>query len=237
MANNHTYTVKTCNGLKLHVIKTAVTNIKLLTLNEKQNLAESSYYGINGGYFDMGHNNMLSFAMSDGEILCWSNNDIGFGMLSWDTIASRLEFGTTGAELTAYLGNYGAWGQGGHRLILGYNNWRKDMIAVNELTAKAIDEKKNGRTALVVDIIDNQAYLIVARDANDSNTIDVTKFRTALNEYFSLTEGSTESPRYKGIMLDGSYSSQLKAKDGNTTVNIKGARRPLCQIVALRDAT
>lgn len=49
---SHRYTTGTYNGITLQIIKTHANNIKLTSLNRVQSLANSTYYGINGGWFD-----------------------------------------------------------------------------------------------------------------------------------------------------------------------------------------
>lgn len=69
-------------------------------------------------------------------------------------------------------------------------------------------------------------------------TITQQDFRDAIMEYFDIPESSSVSSRYKGILLDGSDSTQMKVLNdyGNkVTIYNSKANRSLCSIVALRN--
>lgn len=66
MAQYHTYHNGTYSGINLHVLTTNASNIQLVNLNEKSSLKGSSYYGINGGFFVMGENLLISLALNNG---------------------------------------------------------------------------------------------------------------------------------------------------------------------------
>lgn len=231
MLADHDYITATHNGLSLHMIRTDPNNIELVTLNEQDNLYSSTRYGINGGFFDLGDNNMITLAISNGSSLCW-NNQVGHGVLTWNTTSFGMEWAITGSDLSANLTATHSWGQGGIRLILGYNesSWRSNLISSTEATASFIDLRSPRRTGIVADTSTNKVYLIV------SNTnCDITAFRKAISQYFGIQEGEQASSRYLGLSLDGGSSSQLKAKQNGSNVYVNSVGRNLRQIVALRN--
>ena len=52
MSLNSYYTPKLPDAM--YVYDTPATNIQLLTLDQKKSLVDSTYYGINGGWFNLG---------------------------------------------------------------------------------------------------------------------------------------------------------------------------------------
>ena len=68
MATN--YFRQTHEGVNLHIIKTAASNIQLINqLNTtRQNMQNSGYYGINGGFFNFeGDHRTLNIAVNNGQ--------------------------------------------------------------------------------------------------------------------------------------------------------------------------
>ena len=117
MARNYTRRTYTAsNGIKLNVIKTDASNIMLTDLGGKENLAESGYTGINGGYFST-HN--LTLAKCDGEVLCNSNNWLGAAAIYWNS--KVLNYINGERQLTASdipgTSRPNTWAQGGYYML------------------------------------------------------------------------------------------------------------------------
>ena len=51
MATKHAHYSNVYSGKTLHIITTHANNICMKNLNGKQSLIDSSFYGINGGFF------------------------------------------------------------------------------------------------------------------------------------------------------------------------------------------
>lgn len=137
----------------------------------------------------------------------------------------------------------GTWAQGGHSMNLGNSKWKSlvfDAFGVTEATAPpnllAIVNTATGRTAMVVDKITKLVYLFVTQDACTFES-----FRNLIQTYLEITETTTTNAKYSGLFLDGSKSSQLKAKDGSTTVysDTKDGSdyRKLHEVIILRNSS
>lgn len=64
MAEKHGYIKRTYGNKVLHVLYTSASNIRLYTLGGKSCLRNSSYFGVNGGWFDSAHS-ILRTAMAN----------------------------------------------------------------------------------------------------------------------------------------------------------------------------
>ena len=120
-----------------------------------------------------------------------------------------------------------SWAQDGIALSLGKQNWsnRRDVSP---------NHAANGWSAMVADCTTSTVYLIAVRDPGNKNTITQQNIRDAITEYFGITEGSTVNSRYKGILLDGSDSTQMRFRNryGNDT-KLSGAYRTRCGMITL----
>ena len=248
------YTAYTApNGLILHTIKTPASNIKLLNLQKNSALVDSDYYGINGGWFNMstGFNDKRTLNLAycdgapvgptdelsdDGIIRDGSTNCVGKQALSFRENLLRFhdEEVIYASELPL-LNKQGAWVQGGIIMHLGrQSDW---ALELNDWGYRSYSEQ-NGWSAIVGDLWTADIYLFVMRSATNAKNLALRDFRAGIMAYFGLAENETGYDRY-GCMLHGSSSSsQMRAvSSSGSTVRVYNTneKRPLCQIIALRD--
>ena len=244
MATNHTYTSGTYNSVNLSIITTAASNIKLLNLRNTtggmKSLQASSYFGINGAWFNMGTgDDILNIAKNNGSFVGpnteGQNNYVGSGAVAWNGSQLSCYSSVDSADDISFLSNSNTWGQGGIALWLGYSAWENQVR--NQSGAEIYLSGNAARTAMIANMSTNQVYLIVT-----TNNVTTTSFRSAIQSFLGIIDQGQANNTYQGIMLDGGGSSQLKAKNSaNTTINIAnssgGVYRPLTQIVALKSTT
>ncbi|TQR46735.1 hypothetical protein [Paenibacillus popilliae] len=234
-ANSYTYEQKKAkDGTVLHVISTDPSNIQFKLLNGKSTLANSGYYGINGGYFTFGKKDeTLHIAVMDDKTVTgkgqWVPNSGGYngistgkkggGTIVWDGKTDTLSLQDVhgmGDIKVSNRNNY--WAQGGVSMTLNDDEkWKK--IANDEGIAGMTQKKE--RTAMLFESgsKDSKIKLIVT-----NNEITASAFRAAIKEKY----GSGA----KAIFLDGSDSSQLKCKEATIEGNEK---RNLQQIIVLKN--
>jgi hypothetical protein len=214
-------------------------------LRKSSNLQGSSYYGINGGFFDFNSNrNINNVAINDGNVVETTpdspnrsgidNSFCGRGVCYYNARSGLvgIEMGIqnmNNSSLSGLIRIAGAWAQGGRGLSLANSNWR------NLETAHPFTEKweytASGMSAMVVNSSTKDVYLIVYNGSN----ISPATFRIAIQTYFGIQDTAGGSSNYKGILLDGSGSSQMKAKNSSgTVVNVTGDSRALVQIITLK---
>lgn len=234
----------------MYIYDTPSTNIKLRTLDQEKNLIESPYYGINGGWFNLGETGeigrgLLNVTYCDGQpvgsatygtpprngtaqtvgdavIFCYGYN----ARLSEEKV--NIDDGESALDIEG-ITHASSWAQGGIALSLGKQNWtNRKNVSPNQAA--------NGWSAMVADCTTSTVHLIIVRDPANRKIITQKNVRDAITEYFGITEGPTASSRYKGILLDGSDSTQMKFRNiyGNDT-KIYGAYRRLCGIITLRN--
>ena len=234
----------------MYIYDTPSTNIKLCTLDQQKSLMESSYYGINGGWFNLGEpgeigRGLLNVTYCDGApvgsasygtpprdgtaqtvgdavIFCYGYN----ARLSEEEV--DIDDGTSALDITG-ITHVSSWAQGGIALSLGKQNWsNRKNVSPNQVA--------NGWSAMVADCTTSTVHLIAVRDPSNKKTITQQNIRDAITEYFGITEGSTVNSRYKGILLDGGDSTQMRFRNryGNDT-KLFGAYRALCGIITLRN--
>lgn len=228
----YTYKTGTYNNLELHTIKADARNIKLILQSPVKSMKNSGREGCNGGFFGLQTGIPSTIAVSDGTALCGTNSDNGRGCICWNGFNLTMETGiATVNDLSAYLGDFGSWGQGGFNLRLGSSSWREDLQADEWLTDKFLDNSGcAGRTAMVANVRTNEVHLIVT---NSKATVPA--FRTAVMKLFSISDSATENSTYKGILLDGSGSSQMRANVNGTVTDVAtGDKRGVAQIIAIR---
>lgn len=235
MATNHTHHSGTYSGKKLHILTTSATNIRMYNLNGGKSLLDSSYYGVNGGFFS---SRALNIAMSDGKVIgATTNNWCGGGVITWNgNYFKRYQTTQILAALDDdVLTKNGTWAQGGHDMRLGNSQWLTklygDIGGNPSKELKNIVEGSSLRTGIVVDTLSKNTYLIISDTACSFGG-----FRDAVQEYLGIKEAG-ENNRYYGLFLDGGGSTQMKYKQGSTTTEVdkSGQNRPLYQIIALRD--
>lgn len=251
MAEHHTYYSGTYSGVNLHVMATDASNIQIVNLKGESTLRASDYYGANGGFFVMSNNNVISLALNDGYHIGpgdqgSDNKWNGGGAIAWNGYAfeiyspiqnkSSLSSNVSGDEANCLPGT---WVQGGYSMFLGASNWYSKIKEELSGADPSADVSRAGRTGMVVDTLSKLVYLYVTK-----NVTTFTSFRKAVQSHIGIQDGDGVNYRYKGLFLDGSYSSQMKAKtvgSPGTTVNIdwseEGSYRKLTQIIALRDNT
>jgi hypothetical protein len=217
-------------------------------LEKKSDLKTSNFFGINGGFFELGSNDIKCFniAVSDGKHLgseiteipidpkelettlngtgLW--NGVGSGVIYYDGHETKYQFTLNAANISG-ISNPGTWAQGGISMFLGKEDWKGKDDPYNYY---GIDAKASGRTALVTDK-SNNVYLIVTDTHNSMR-----EFRGAIQKYFGISEGNGENAIYTGLFLDGSGSSQLKCiKSEGSVFNVRGDSRKLAQVIYLVD--
>lgn len=174
---------------------------------------------------------ILSLAKCDGTVLCSSNNWLGAGAIYWNSKVLNAITGNRQLTTSDILGinRTGTWAQGGYSMFLGASDaYSRAMADVGQDDGGYLRYSASGRTALVADILNQKVYLIVT---NSTNTYS--SFRSAIEDYLGITVGNP-SGQYKGIMLDGSGSSQMAV---NGTYIASGDQRELYEVIALRNAT
>ena len=242
MATKHAHISKVYSGKTLHIITTHANNICMKNLNGKQSLIDSSYYGINGGFFDSA---ALNIAMSDGQVIGDLNNSWCDGcVITWNgAYLKKYQPIQNLAELDDdVLTQSGTWAQGGHAMRLGARSWLELLYSDVGITdpdgtnlKNDIVESSRYRTGLVVDSVTKSTHLITC-----DTPCSFAGFRTAIQTFLDIVTTDNENTRYYGLFLDGGGSTQMKYRDrSNTTFAIdkSGQNRKLFQIIALRDST
>lgn len=246
------FTYTASNKVVLHVVTTPPKTIKLLNYEKVGTLVSSKYYGINGGWFNMStglsDHRTLSIAMQDGEpvgpedtikqdglVQDGSTNCIGRAVIAYNGGTINYYQRINVASEIPNIDGIGRWAQGGVALNLGKIDWTADVYEANCAV------ESHAWTAMVADMRSSNRviYLIVAKDPNNRKGLTPRIFRTAIEEMLNIVDGNVESATYKGILLDGSKSSQMRALDsagGVVTFDVFSAggvveRRALCQII------
>jgi len=208
------------NGIELHFLRTRPSNVTLASIHN--NVTQSPYYGINGGYFY--EQALLSIAvMNDRPV----NSDKGTygtgeenakyarGTLVWDGDSSKMSVQVVSrvSELAiSNRSNY--WAQGGISMSLDQDDrWLRRIAAEN--APYPYDDRL--RSAAVYDT-DGYLYLIVS--ATKGTLAD---FRAAILEKVGGDR------LVDGIFLDGDGSSQLRSRERK----LSGDGRPVVQMLAL----
>lgn len=232
----------TANGVELHILKTDASNIMFRDLEQERSLVDSIFFGVNGGFFGTG---IINIAKCDGVNYGGQNNDnVGGGIITWNGSSLHCYTNSSMRNVSTVLSTNatGTWAQGGYSMFLGASDAReRSLEEVNNTDPNHyLTYGSAGKTALVADLSTDTIYLFVARadDPND-DLITFTTLRRAIQYYLNIPEGTTPSSRYKGLMLDGGGSSQLRGKktDG-TIVTVRGEEnRHLRQVIVMRDAT
>ncbi len=248
MATHHTHHSGTYAGKKIDVLTTQASNVCLYNLSGKKTLTDSSYYGINGGFFST---NPISLAISDGTVISEDNGWAGACIITWNGI--YFEKFQPAQELSAAtrktLNESGTWAQGGIAMRLGNTEWFAKALSDIDQTEDSIKSRddlidiyKNSRqrTALVVDTVSRNVFMfvtgmVVKNGSYVSETCSLAGMRAAIQEYLGIKDvRATDNTRYYGMFLDGGGSTQMKYRDGSKTTVIGGSRK-LYQIVALRN--
>lgn len=228
---NHTFVRTTVNKVTLSIIETNPSNIKLVNLNKSSCLSASNYYGINGGFFDSStasSRDMYNIAKSDGTVIS-DGNSCGNGVISYKG-GTTLSYETArhSYEISG-VNSSGTWSQGGALMSLGSASW-EDRLDYPNFPNEA-NTLSNAWSALIVDR-EKIKVLLVA-----TNTIcKLETFRAAIQSYLDISDGVSDDKRYKGIFLDGGFSTELRAKNQYGSDILVHQDRKLMQIIALRNA-
>lgn len=237
MATN--YSCATYSGVELHIIRTDAQNIKPVNLmnTTRTSMENTNYYGVNGGFFNMsGDNRTLNIALENGNVVGpylnnYSNgfgNSVGSGAIYWNGSQLMTTYSVEYADQLSIYGDSGTWAQGGIGLWLGYNDWENQFKS--QKNADAYFDRESQKTAIVADMSRNLVYLVVTEDI-----VSTADFRVALQAYLGISDGAQANNTYQALLLDGSGSSQMRARSSNgSIVNIKGDSRNLSQIITLR---
>lgn len=233
MATNHTYSTYSINGKTLHILKTAASNIKLVNYAGSGNLEDHSDFGSNGGFFST---HPLSIAISDGVTICDDNHFLGGGIVGYN--GSEIVYMThvqSADALSSSVRGQGKWAQGGFSMWLGCSSWESKMLEETPMPDHYNVARQ--RTVLVADTTTKNVWLI-----STTNGFTFADIRAAVIAYFgsigyTINETSGGVSRFKGLILDGGGSAQLRAKKSNNTVvfNAANTNRDLYQCIVLRN--
>jgi phosphate/sulfate permease len=212
--------VKADNDVKLYRLHTSPTNIVLRAIH--QNLIDTGFYGINGGFFYNG--DLLSIAVMNDRPVKGEQNDYGTGWynanhargtLVWDQASKQFSIQVVeNAGDLKVTDRLHYWAQGGVSMnLVDEGNWQQQMMAEQ---MPAYDELRL-RSAVAYDM-DGQVWLIVT-----PTPCTIEQFRSAINQ--TVAPGRL----IDGIFLDGDGSSQLVS--GNA--NLKGDGREVYQILSI----
>ena len=227
-------------NVKLKYIKTPASNIKILSFSRenqkndtRKTVTNSGWYGMNGSWFainDDGHIMNLAYnngvrqgaILSDADVPLSNDgkvdgfiNSVGKSLIYYRHGQVMCDSGVSAADYRCTDSN---WAQGGIGLYLCNTNGYQKFINDGE------GQYSRGvayRSALVVNINTNTAYLITAW-----NEVTVKNFRLAIMDNFSISEGDPDI--WKGILLDGGGSTQLYGSDVHVS-----SERKIPQMIAL----
>lgn len=225
----YTYGEATYNGVTLYLIRTAGNNIILPDINNK-NLGDTTYYGINGGFFDFATRAILSVTVvndvpsGSGVKLDktygvgWFNEKYARGTMVYD--GGRNTFSVpvvSSAGEISVLDRNNYWGQGGVSMNLNDDaNWfniaTQQNLPAHSLTATS------RRAALVYG--GSAVWLVIT-----PNEVTTTTFRNAIKAKVATTASSRDA-----IFLDASGSAQIRSCEQT----YRGDGRSLEGIVALK---
>jgi len=218
--DGYTYVREEAEGIVMHALVTEPSKVTLEAV--RGNIANSIYYGVNGGFFYNGM--LLSMAVINDQPVGGkpdtygsgnSNVKYARGTLVWDGAADQLsvQVVSNAADLKVTDRSH-YWAQGGISMRPhDAAGWRQQVDAEQ---APFPDDKRL-RTAAVYDK-DGKLYLIVSQT---KTTLAI--FRQAILEAYGEMED--------GIFLDGDGSSQLRAFEAT----LPGDGRPVEQMIRLKN--
>jgi hypothetical protein len=218
----HFQKLKASNGVVLYTIRTNPENVRLQAINT--NVTETTYLGINGGFFWEG--SLLSIAVINHEPLIgipgeygsgWYNtgadNNFKRGTLVWDGLMKRFSVqivGQAGELFITDINNY--WAQGGVSMSLGKEAEWKNEIIIQKMPAY---DEPHMRTGIVYDE-NQQLYMIVT-----PTLCTIEQFRIAILERLGNRK------LVDGLFLDGDGSSQLQSPQAH----LAGDQRQVYQML------
>jgi len=247
-----TLTQVTIGKFPLNIISTKPGNIVLATTTDNPKgpikyLKNSGFYGINGSFFGLGDskpvvlNITANYGKAIGPLTDSKENgskngfDCGQDAIAYYQGALHELFQVANlCEVKSQLSisedaPEPVWVQGGASFRLGDKDWQEQWSGGHEP-----DTSTTGHSALVVDTMMKKVHLIVAQTTGTT----ISDFRSALLEYFKITDGNTASTRYKGIRLDGSHSSSMVARGeyGMLVIVESNTPRAVSGIIALKES-
>lgn len=249
MANHTSDTLSyAINGktVRLSFIKTAASNIKVLSFSRKygtktlKTVSASGEYGINASWFaNGGDNHIMNIAFqngvrqgyflsesqvpkSGGKKLDGYTNTTGSSVIYCKS--GKAYYAANVTDSTESRIQNCTWVQGGLGLFLGHSDW-KEMFTSEGNGSLYINSGATLRSALAIKTDTNMAYLMASPD-----NVTVDEFRTAIMRTFGLTDGAgnPNNPYARAIMLDGGGSTQLLG----SSVSISSSRK-IPQMLAL----
>lgn len=234
MPSNHIYSNYVTNsGATLYVLRTAASNIKLVNYGGSGNINSHSDIGVNGGFFSQ---NPLSIAISDGTVICNDNHWLGGGVVGYNGSGIvQMTHVQSGDAISSSLRGSGKWAQGGFSMWLGCSNWANKMS--DETAMPDHYNVARQRTVMVANTSNNIVWLIVTLDGFTFSGI-----RSAVKEYlatigYTINDTPNGVSNFKGLILDGGGSSQIRVKNSQNGIVFKAANssRGLYQCIVLRN--
>lgn len=225
--------------VQLKYIKTAASNIKILSFSRKyqkktlKTVSASGEYGMNGSWFAISSDNHImnlayqngvrqGYFINDSEVTPVNGvmpdgftNSVGSSLIYCKNGQVNYSSNVTSSSSSLVTGS--TWAQGGIGLYLcnvnGYNKFVQEDSTYATGTA--------ARSALVANTNTNMVYLITT-----PTEVTVKNFRLAIMDNFAISEGAQDI--WKGILLDGGGSTQLLGSDVQVS-----SSRSIPQMIAL----
>jgi hypothetical protein len=216
--------LKAANGVILYTLRTDPDNVRLQAIDT--NVTETTYYGINGGFFWEG--SLLSIAVINNKPLQgnvgqygsgWYNtgadNNFKRGTLVWDGLLKHFSVQVVGKANELFVADADHyWAQGGVSMSLDKEyDWQYQMITEK---MPSYDER-HMRSGIVYDDY-QRLYMIVT-----PTPCTIEEFRSA------ILEKLMNRHLVDGIFLDGDGSSQLKSRHAR----LAGDHRQVYQMLSL----
>lgn len=233
-------------GVDLSILSTSASNIQVLNFRSlngsKKSLRNSSYFGINGGWYNRGAtvrtDQVINIAMNNGSPvgpdtnrdgrLEGSDNYVGSGVVAWNGSQLSCYADVSTASEISFLSNRNTWAQGGIALWLGYGNW-EDQVDNQPAASSYKAAAEGGRTALIANMNTNTVYLIITTEK-----VTMASFRSAIQSFLGIYDGAQANYTIQGIMLDGGSSTQMRAKNSSNSIVNLGNSSAIPQFVALK---
>jgi len=245
MAANHTITYYHDSKMQreYYILKTKASNIKLVSFFREagtpsaKNIRDTSYYGINGSYFDTSNFRIQNIAFQDGQPLYSINstlpdatkNECGNSVVFWDGQKLGYADGITYGTPDTLPRNSGSWTQGGFGLYLGDSGWLNKYNAQSASNSVNVNEG-SWRSAMLINLSTNDVYLFYAR----TSTTNISELRHGMMSFVGLSDGNPPANTvWKGLLLDGGRSAQLRGEGLSVYATI--LPRAVPQIIALRN--
>ena len=235
------YSSATYNGLTLHIMKAAPSNIVLVNIRRTA-IKNSNRYGINGGFFttagtdytfyNIAQNNGVSVGPNSSGDANGSggSSKVGNAALAYHNGKLKMVDNVIRAtEAQSRLGTPTAvWMQGGINMHFGNSNW---STSDNWYFDYDVTSKSTKRTAMVANTRTNELYLVIAVSNTNKSIVD---FRNALKSHFGFSDSNNGSSDYVGLMLDGGESSSMRAMVNGVAKSFGGVRQ-VNEMISLKE--